>query len=269
MDVMRQRPMMQGQRTTTGRRGCARRGFTLVELLVVVTIIVLLLSILLPALQKARDLAKEAVCMSSMRRIMLGKLMYVSEYPSFPDPTDTNSYDLHHSSNERRAARWLLFFNEHVGGEGTPDLTYAAWRTTAGFGPVASPVWNGCPKVIEAQNIERFHYGIFTVGSNEDNVIHSYPTFGLRPSNVPNAAEAAIIGEPNTGSLLNNQIQGDTLFYMKDFRLGERTGTGGFEPYQRHVRPGFNVAYLDGHVAFYSYPELTWYRRIVYDIVVY
>jgi len=245
------------------------RAFTLVELLVVVAIIAMLLAMLLPALQKAKEVAKEAVCLSSMRRIMVGKLMYISEYSVFPDPTDTNSYNLHPSSDERRAARWHLFFNEYVGGPASPDSTYAAWRNFNSFGPVASPVWNGCPNVQEAQKIERYHYGIFTVGSNENSTLRQYPTFGLRPPEIRYASSAGIIGESNASNLDGGKIQGDTLFYMKDFKLGERTGTGGFESFQRHVRTGYNVGFLDGHVEFYSYPELTWYRLIVWDIVNY
>jgi prepilin-type N-terminal cleavage/methylation domain-containing protein len=56
--------------------------FTLVELLVVISIIALLLAILMPSLQKAREQGRKVVCMSNLKQLSLGLLTYASDYKS-------------------------------------------------------------------------------------------------------------------------------------------------------------------------------------------
>jgi len=55
------------------------RGFTLVELLVVMSIIVLLLTILLPSMQKAREVARRAVCGSNLHQLSVSFLGYAGD----------------------------------------------------------------------------------------------------------------------------------------------------------------------------------------------
>jgi prepilin-type N-terminal cleavage/methylation domain-containing protein/prepilin-type processing-associated H-X9-DG protein len=79
-----------------------RRGFTLIELLVVIAIIAILAAILFPVFAQAREKARQTSCLSNMKQIGTGLLMYVQDYdeqyPSgsklaFPNgPNNLNAY---------------------------------------------------------------------------------------------------------------------------------------------------------------------------------
>ncbi|MCS7033476.1 MAG: prepilin-type N-terminal cleavage/methylation domain-containing protein [Phycisphaerae bacterium] len=57
-----------------------KQAFTLVELLVVIGIIALLIGILIPALSKAQQQAKVTACLSNIRQLTQGWIMYANEY---------------------------------------------------------------------------------------------------------------------------------------------------------------------------------------------
>ncbi|NSW55707.1 MAG: type II secretion system protein [Armatimonadetes bacterium] len=64
-------------------------GFTLTELLVVLAIISLLVSLLIPVVSRARNLAQRTTCMSNLRQIGTAFAMYMTDYDDcFPNADD-------------------------------------------------------------------------------------------------------------------------------------------------------------------------------------
>jgi prepilin-type N-terminal cleavage/methylation domain-containing protein/prepilin-type processing-associated H-X9-DG protein len=65
---------------TLVRHNTNKVGFTLVELLVVISIIALLMAVLLPALAKAREQGKRIVCISNLKQLTLAWMNYAAAY---------------------------------------------------------------------------------------------------------------------------------------------------------------------------------------------
>ena len=61
-----------------------RKGFTLVELLVVIAIIAMLVTLLLPAVQAAREAARRTQCINNIRQLALGCLNHESAHSFMP-----------------------------------------------------------------------------------------------------------------------------------------------------------------------------------------
>ena len=72
----------------------ARTAFTLIELLVVIAIIAILAAILFPVFAQAREKARATDCLSNLKQIGLGTMMYVQDYDEeFPAAWGTMSWE--------------------------------------------------------------------------------------------------------------------------------------------------------------------------------
>lgn len=116
--------MMECKRRRRTTKVSSAAGFTLVELLVVVSIIALLISILLPSLRKARESAKATQCASNLHHVGQAMAFYNAEYggyypPSYIYPKDAaGNYDLRYQDTTKPYGylhwSWYLYSNGKV-----------------------------------------------------------------------------------------------------------------------------------------------------------
>jgi prepilin-type N-terminal cleavage/methylation domain-containing protein/prepilin-type processing-associated H-X9-DG protein len=136
------------------------RGFTLVELLVVIGIIALLITILLPALRGARRQADRVHCLSSMRQIGQAYFMYANENNGWW-PMARKTWTFTGPNNPvgwtSRDKRWHDYIGKYILGE---EINFEGTQSSAYEPQIWSPQYRrgnnvmwGCKSWIRATNV--------------------------------------------------------------------------------------------------------------------
>ncbi|MEM9662263.1 MAG: prepilin-type N-terminal cleavage/methylation domain-containing protein [Planctomycetota bacterium] len=114
-----------GKAQAPSRGSLHRPGFSLVELLVAITVIVLLIGIMIPAISEVRSTTHRVICSSNVRQIGLGIAMYADDYEGLLPPSifiddadDSPSQAMLETVRLRVASDSALFSAYHQNSEG-------------------------------------------------------------------------------------------------------------------------------------------------------
>ena len=236
-----------------------RGGFTLVELLVVISIIALLIALLLPAIKQARAVARITQCQSNLHQITLAVAAYAGDNADqFPvPPLQTYSY-----SGLDPAWTWMAQF---IGGDdqgGWPPVAAvpADVRPLATYIDPYSTAYH-CPEDVGP------HF--WTYGTPLwDDITSSYAfnylpafdhpwLFGVQSSEVDWPSLTGVTGDTNWGATRPNLPANDLDSYSTDPRAW-------WHPRAFEERLS-NLGFVDGHAAYVSIemlvPNTETYRR--------
>jgi prepilin-type N-terminal cleavage/methylation domain-containing protein/prepilin-type processing-associated H-X9-DG protein len=247
-------------------------GFTLIELLVVIAIIALLVSILLPSLSAAREMARGTVCLSNCRRLTIAMNLYLqtSDEVFPPDRLRDRSAYIEIGSYKRYRPRWIWYLNEGAG----PVIDPRNYSSEAEFNK-ALEMDNDyfiCPSLRSnkhARSIRNGAYGMnFQYISNSRN---EGPNG--RPANFPNKISRIDMpssciafgdsrggGKPGEYRLHAYLIDPPKMALSRNARTfspkSPKIGPLKYSPAEARHLDRANVGFLDGHAEQLTYEQL-------------
>ncbi|HEY1685921.1 MAG TPA: prepilin-type N-terminal cleavage/methylation domain-containing protein [Tepidisphaeraceae bacterium] len=237
---------------TPRHRSRLNLGFTLVELLVVIGIIALLISILLPALTKARQQALKTQCLSNLRQCGLFLTMYANAYQGFlpqgdpgvlrllnPDAHDALNQVSHNTAGNAFYCPTLVPVSTYVSGVSGFNVAASNWT--------AQQCWANPAVSYGYYLLGYFYLGNPTLGG----LVNTYtyflksapglsataPKFVIKLSDKGSADVAIMCDVTNEVSVHNGIYFDKTQLYLQH-PVGKH-GSGGYT----------NVLYGDSHAA--------------------
>ena len=242
-----------------------RKGFTLVELLVVIGIIAVLISLLLPALNAARRQAKQVQCASNLRQMGQALMMYVNEWKYTPGDYVTDKGTIF--------SAWPTRLRAYL--NGNQDVFYCPEHDAASRW---SYDWtNGPSAALPKATIPETGYG-YKVGEPllaQDNAVFAPFSYGWNDWGCAMTQGFSTTLTPNTQRGMGGDLSDTTHGELKFTRIkspadmiaiGDTIAT---QQYDYNIDPGdstqypgnqhhggANLLFADGHVSWYAQKDV-------------
>jgi prepilin-type processing-associated H-X9-DG protein/prepilin-type N-terminal cleavage/methylation domain-containing protein len=205
---------------------CRERGWTLLEILVVIVVITVLVAIALPVFSRARERALQAVCQNHLKQMGLAVRLYLqyNDNTYFPYELETREGTLYYYGLERPLG------DGHVDVDVTRGYLFPYYSLVAGVGR--------CPSFEECSSLRRRLQGAtLGYGYNRFGVAGKSGSLITAPENIVLLADSAHVGWHGAWS-------GPTKLIVEEF--GYVTPSD-FTVHFRHAGQA-NVLFCDGHV---------------------
>lgn len=262
-----------GARSSTFRL----RAFTLIELLVVISIIALLIALLLPALQKAREAAMGAQCLSQIRQLAVADTSYSADNQDEPSSATewVDSYDI--SPRGKHSITFPRSQDPHVLEDGVL-FPYMSRQRDAYRCPVAVGVLNDGNGDVFEHTYSKNRYAGF---ENNAALLGYYQSIDVTQymrktySAIKSSASAfAVFAEENDFPFSDPNYGGfaslnDGIVLVEPGNLAGRDALGSFHMASGNLEQGFaHVSFADGHAKprKYNQPDI---RVMSHDSLLY
>ena len=233
------------------RNSSVRDAFTLVELLVVITIVALLVALLLPSLAGARERSRRVQCASNLRQVSVGTMILAHNNKG---RFRLSHSDLREADADRTGYEGLSYLSgDHI--HWLAVHLYERYQREAGMELRELTCPNRAEDFIRENSSNQIRTGYYLMAGRRD---VNFPLVQgrrlrapMRPSESPRLILASDVIEQGT-------IYGTGLIRQSSAPHGARGMVGGDPsiPPERLGSQGANVAYLDGSVVWVGQKEL-------------